>query len=341
MRPAWASLHGFACSLCALRHRSQPLLHPALPRRSATGRRGRRLAIYSTHFWTPMHPPSPLPANSSQRHKSLPFLSAIAALSLLLTAGCAAPPSPPPEPAEPPPAPVAEAPAPQPPPRLIFAGFALHSQAKAFRNDVLAAERLARQIDPNALMLKLANPARDQSADWPQATAENFELVMTKVAEVARPQDRVMLLIATHANPGTLNINVGGKNTAPLTARTLSDALAPLGKTPTLVVLSACYSGAFIKPLQSPNRVVLTATDTYKTSFKCQYPGEHTFFADALFNQAGAEQLSVTDWMGTAQKAIQTQEKRRRLPASTPKMFVGDEAKAWAGRPLKDWLEPY
>lgn len=234
---------------------------------------------------------------------------------------------------------MAEAPAPVPPPRLIFAGFALHSQAKAFRNDVLAAEKLARQMDPNALILKLANPARDQPSDWPQATLENFELVMTKMAEVARPQDRVMLLISTHSNPGTLNINIAGKNTAPITARGLSDALAPLAKTPTLVVLSACYSGAFLEPLRAPNRVVLTATDVHKASFKCQYTGEYTFFADALFNQAGAEQLSITQWMGAAQKSIQTQEKRKRLAASAPKMFVGEEAKAWASQPLKSWLE--
>ncbi len=177
------------------------------------------------------------------------LLSAGALWAALLAAGCATAPEPAPEPvAPPPPAPVAEAPAPAPPPRLIFAGFALHSQAKAFRNDVLAAEKLARQMDPNALILKLANPARDQPSDWPQATLENFELVMTKMAEVARPQDRVMLLISTHSNPGTLNINIAGKNAAPITARGLSDALAPLAKTPTLVVLSACYSGAFLQP---------------------------------------------------------------------------------------------
>jgi hypothetical protein len=215
----------------------------------------------------------------------------------------------------------------------------MHSQAKAFRNDVLAAEKLAKQIDPNALILKLANPARDQAGDWPQATLENFELVMAKTAEVARPQDRVMLLISTHAHPGTLNINVAGKNAAPLTARILSDALAPLAKTPTLVVLSACYSGGFLEALSAPNRVVLTATDARKTSFKCQYPGEYTFFGDALFNQPGAEQLSFTDWMGAAQKSIQAQEKRKRMPASAPKMFVGEEAKAWASQPLKSWME--
>lgn len=214
----------------------------------------------------------------------------------------------------------------------------MHSQSKAFRNDVLLAEKRVSEIDPNALMLKLANPARDQSTEWPQATAENFTLVMTKIAEVARPRDRVLLLISTHANPGLLNINAAGKNLQPITPRMLSDALAPLAKVPTMVVLSACYSGAFIEPLKAPQRVVLTATDVRLASFKCQYDGQHTPFAEALFGQAGAGNLAVTDWMAEARKSIAAQEKRRKLPASKPQIFVGDEAKAWAGRPLKEWL---
>lgn len=214
----------------------------------------------------------------------------------------------------------------------------MHSQSKAFRNDVLLAEKLVSRIDPNALMLKLANPARNESTEWPQATAENFALVMAKTAEVAKPRDRVLLFISTHANPGLLNISAAGKNLQPITPRMLSDALAPLIKVPTMVVLSACYSGAFVDSLKAPQRVVMTATDVRLTSFKCQYDGQHTPFAEALFGQAGAGSLAVEDWMAEARRSITAQEKRRKLPASKPQMFVGDEAKAWAGRPLKYWL---
>ena len=215
----------------------------------------------------------------------------------------------------------------------------MHSQAKAFRNDVLLAEKRVKELDPNALMLKLANPASDQPTDWPQATAENFALVLSKMAEVARPRDRVLLFISTHANPGLLNISAAGKNLQPLTPQILSDALAPLHKVPTLVVLSACYSGAFLEPLKAPNRVVLTATDVRGTSFRCQYPGQHTPFAEALFGQEGAAKLSISDWMGEARKSIAAQEKRRKLQPSKPMVFIGDEAKAWAHQPLKDWLQ--
>lgn len=262
------------------------------------------------------------------------------ALGLALTlVGCAQPTPAPPHKPVPIATPAPPPPPPEPPGRIIFAGFAMHSQAKAFRNDVLLAEQRVKQIDPNALMLKLANPARDQPTDWPQATAENFALVMSKTAEVARPRDRVLLFISTHSNPGLLNISAGGKNLPPLTPQALSDALAPLNKVPVLVVLSACYSGAFVEPLKAPNRVVIAATDARRTSFQCNYSGKHTPFAEALFGQAEGASLSVSDWMSEAQKSIAAQEKRRKLPASQPRIFVGEEAKAWANQPLKHWLQ--
>lgn len=260
------------------------------------------------------------------------------ALTLALV-GCAQPTPAPPHKPVPIATPAPPPPPPEPPGRIIFAGFAMHSQSKAFRNDVLLAEKWVKDIDPNALMLKLANPAHDQPTDWPQATAENFALVMSKTAEVARPRDRVLLFISTHSNPGLLNISAGGKNLQPLTPQALSDALAPLNKVPVLVVLSACYSGAFVEPLKAPNRVVITATDARRTSFQCKYSGNHTPFAEALFGQAGGASLSVTDWMGEAQKSIAAQEKRRKLPASQPRIFVGEVAKSWATQPLKHWLQ--
>jgi len=281
-------------------------------------------------------PPFLLPPTARRRLLSASVLTLTVALT-----GCALFPGQAPVSA---PEPVAAAPAPPPPPaeppgRIIFAGFAMHSQSKAFRNDVLLAEKLVKDIDSNALMLKLANPARDQSTEWPQATAENFALVMSKMAEVARPQDRVLLFISTHSNPGLLNINVGGKHLLPITPKTLSASLAPLGKVPTLVVLSACYSGAFVEPLKAPNRVVLTASDARRTTFNCRYTGENTPFAEALFGQEGAEERSVTDWMEEAQKSITAQEKRRKLPPSRPRIFVADDAKAWAEQPLRKWLQ--
>jgi len=280
-----------------------------------------------------------LPSPTSPTRRSLGAALVSAALVL---AGCATttPKTAAPTPA-PAPAPAAQpAPPPEPPGRVIFLGFALDSQAKAFRNDVLLAEKWMSGIDPNALRIKLANPASGQPADWPQATVENFTLVMAKTAEVARPRDRVLLFVSGHSNPGVLNITVDGKHRHPLTPQILGDALAPLAakQVPTLVVISACYSGAFVEPLKAPQRVVLTATDARRAAFRCRYDGDHTPFAQALFGQDGVADLPVTAWMAQAQKAVAAQEKRRKLPPSLPQIFVGAEAQAWAGQPLRHWL---
>jgi hypothetical protein len=221
--------------------------------------------------------------------------------------------------------------------RIIFAGFAMHSQSPAFVNDVLQAEALVKRIDPAALSLKLGNAAAGQTIDWPQATAENFAVVMGRMAEVVRPQDRVLLLFSTHSNPGLLNAAAGGKHLAPITPPMLSSALAGLGPVPTVVVISSCYSGSFIESLKAPNRVIVTATEPRGTSFKCAYD-QRTPFSDALFGQPNANELSFQAWAAAAQKSVATQEKSRKLPASRPQVFVGDDAKAWANQPLSRWL---
>lgn len=214
----------------------------------------------------------------------------------------------------------------------------MHSQSKAFKNDVLSAEAFAKSIDPNALIIKLANPAQGDEGDWPQATAENFQFVMAKMAEVARPQDKLVLLISSHAKPGAVGINIANKNQAPLTPETVSKALEPLKSTPTLVVLSACYSGGFIKELQAPQRIILTATDNRRTSLGCKYKPGNTYFGDALFNQPNAVQSSVLQWMKQATGTMQTLEKKARRPASRPQIYVGEDARDWAAQPMNTWF---
>lgn len=205
---------------------------------------------------------------------------------------------------------------------------------------MLLAERWVGHLDANALRIKLANTAQRSSTDWPQATLENIQLALSKTAEVARAQDRVLLFIAGHGTPGVLNITVEGRHRHPLTPQLLGEALVPLAakQVPTLVVLSACYSGAFMPALRHAHRAVLTATDARGTSFRCRYDGNNTPFAQALFAPEGTDGLTVAGLMARAQNTLAAQEKRRKLPPSRPQIFVGAQAEAWAGQPLRHWL---
>lgn len=226
--------------------------------------------------------------------------------------------------------------------QVIYAGFAMHSQSKAFRNDILAGEKVARAIDPDAIVFKLSNPAILQSADWPHATEGNVAAVMKRVASLARPQDRVMILLATHGGPNVLANQVGTRPQSLLKAKRLGELLADLRGKPTLLVLSACFSGSFLSTAAEKNRVVLTAAARDRNSFGCHFQSNNTYFVDALLNQPSLHGHSIVEAMETATIAIDRKEKREGLsPASLPQMSVGSEASAWANRPLGQWLQPY
>src|SRR5207237_5092994 len=50
------------------------------------------------------------------------------------------------------------------------------------------------------------------------------------------------------------------------------------GERPTVVVISACFSGVFVPALAAPNRMVLTAARPDRSSFGCGESDRYTFF---------------------------------------------------------------
>ncbi len=71
------------------------------------------------------------------------------------------------------------------------------------------------------------------------------------------------------------------------------------GSRPTVLLVSACYSGIFAEPsLQAPNRVILTAARKDKTSFGCSAEAEYTYWDGCLIETLPS---SIT-WFELAQK---------------------------------------
>lgn len=225
------------------------------------------------------------------------------------------------------------------PSRLIFAGFAMHSQSKAFRNDVLSAEKVALAVDPSAVIFKLNNSALGQEPDWPYATAENIEQVLKKIGSLARPQDKVMMLLATHGNANELAINFSNQNYPSLNAVFLNRAMADLRGKPLMIVMSACHSGSFLAPLAGPSRIVIAAAASDRSSFGCNFESSNTYFIDALFNQSVPRDQSILQMMDKAKIDVDQREKKQKLsPPSLPDLLVGAAAKDWANQPLKNWM---
>lgn len=223
--------------------------------------------------------------------------------------------------------------------RLILAAFAMHSQSKAFRNDVVTAEKKVLSLDPNAIIFKLNNPAFGQDADWPYATTENIAQVLKKVGAMARPQDKVVVLMSTHGHVDVLSVNFGAQYYPHVNAKVLNQWLNDLRGKPTLLLLSACYSGSFLHALSGPSRVILTAAAKDRTSFGCQFHSSNTYFVDALLNQQALPDSTLEQLMAQAQVDIDKKERAQKLsPPSLPQISIGTAAKAWANQPLKEWI---
>lgn len=223
-------------------------------------------------------------------------------------------------------------------PRIIYAGFAMHSQSKAFRNDVLSGINLVEKLDPKAVIFKLNNPAFGQDADWPFATAENIQIVLAEIGKLARDQDKIVLLFSTHGNVNLLSVNASTTYYRGVNSQNLRDWLAPLRVKPTTLILSACYSGSFLEPLQSPNRIILTAAAKDRTSFGCQFHSSNTFFIEALIGKTLDPSLSINQMADQASLGVARLEKAQNLsPPSMPQKFVGFAVKDFADQPLTAW----
>jgi Peptidase C13 family len=70
-----------------------------------------------------------------------------------------------------------------------------------------------------------------------------------------------------------------------LTPKTVNQVISnACGDRPTVVFISACYSGVFVPLLAAPNRMIMTAARRDRTSFGCGESDRYTFF-DTCFLQ--------------------------------------------------------
>ena len=143
------------------------------------------------------------------------------------------------------------------------------------------------------------------------------------VAEVAGRASRGCLLYFT--SHGTPQGMVFGPD------RTLAPAdMANLvrqwcGARPTVVIVSACYSGVFVNALSAPNRMVLTAASRERTSFGCG-AGETWPWFDGCVIEALPAAGDFLALAAGARACVARKEQEAGITVpSEPQLFVGAE----------------
>jgi hypothetical protein len=110
-----------------------------------------------------------------------------------------------------------------------------------------------------------------------------------------------------------------------LTPTALDRALSEgCGERPTVLVVSACHSGTFINAeTRRPNRIILAAAATDRTSFGCGAADEYTYYDQCFLQQLDG----ASTWTGLAQATracVETLERRLGVRReSRPQLFVG------------------
>lgn len=97
------------------------------------------------------------------------------------------------------------------------------------------------------------------------------------------------------------------------------------GAVPTVVIVSACHSGTFIdNGARRPNRVILTAAATNRTSFGCGADDEYTYYDWCLLHQLDGA-ATWGDLARSTRSCVEGLERKIGAPASQPQLFIGSE----------------
>jgi Peptidase C13 family len=95
------------------------------------------------------------------------------------------------------------------------------------------------------------------------------------------------------------------------------------GKRPTVVIISACFSGVFVPALAGANRMVLTAARPDRSSFGCGEADKYPYFDQCVLeSMPGATDFATLG--RTVQACVAAREIREGMkPPSEPQLFIG------------------
>lgn len=122
------------------------------------------------------------------------------------------------------------------------------------------------------------------------------------------------------SQPGFIVFGPGGR-LEPASMRTILERTC--GTRPTVVVVSACFSGGFIPALAAPNRLIITAARLDRSSFGCGAGVTYPYFDDCVMRslETAPDFIALA---GQARACVAERERAEGLsPPSEPQVSIG------------------
>jgi hypothetical protein len=135
-------------------------------------------------------------------------------------------------------------------------------------------------------------------------------------------KDACLIHLTSHGSPQGFYL----RNASPLSPEMLNRILdRACGDRPTVVLVSACYSGVFARPsMQKKNRIILTAARQDRTSFGCSTENQYTYWDSCLIDSLPTAKTWKSLY-GSIQQCVQTKEGQGHFKASLPQAYFGQE----------------
>jgi hypothetical protein len=172
----------------------------------------------------------------------------------------------------------------------------------------------------SANIKELSMSSRERKHGSLPSSAKNLAGALQDLA--VGDQDACLVHMTSHGSPQGFYL----RNGTPITPQTLDGILdRACGERPTVVLISACYSGVFVGPsMQKKNRIILTAARQDRTSFGCSTENEYTYWDSCLIDSLPKAETWKSLY-GTIQQCVQTKESHGQFKPSLPQGFFGEE----------------
>jgi hypothetical protein len=173
-------------------------------------------------------------------------------------------------------------------------------------------------------VLSLVN--NDATADErPMASMQNLGAALRAVgARMDRDKDVLILTLTSHGSPDGFALRYGDFVDRTLDPQTLKTLLDEAGIRNRILIVSSCYSGAFIAPLADADTAIITAASPTRTSFGCANERKWTYFGEAFFEKGLVGNATLADAFASAKTTIATWESEQKLIPSDPQVAIGD-----------------
>jgi len=133
--------------------------------------------------------------------------------------------------------------------------------------------------------------------------------------------DGCLIYFSSHGNADGILLN--GHIFSPAGLSSMVDDTC--GKRPTVVILSACFSGVFLPALSDTNRVIMTAARRDRSSFGCTQNDKYPYYDDCILSSW--PQVSNFAALATAARVCVGKREivEHAAPPSEPQMTVGGD----------------